>query len=176
VGVYRATKTLPADERFGLTAQLRRAAVSILANIAEGAKRTHRSDYAHFLNIAEASLAELQCLLILCEDLGYMSRVQQELRQESARTAVMLDAFASGGVEGFGNFPNLATISTGLQQFNNSTIQHFNLPQSAGTHLPFAHCLSASILSARRTESGLVERSAVTTAAVSRGKRPARAS
>ncbi|MET0620577.1 MAG: four helix bundle protein [Thermoanaerobaculia bacterium] len=92
VGVYRATKTLPADERFGLTAQLRRAAVSILANIAEGAKRTHRADYVHFLNIAEASLAELQCLLILCEDLGYMSRVQQELRQESARTAVMLDA------------------------------------------------------------------------------------
>jgi four helix bundle protein len=92
VATYRATRGLPADERFGLSAQLRRAAVCVLANIAEGSKREHRPDYAHFLNIAEASLAELQCLLVLCDDLGFMSDAQAELRTEADRTASMLSA------------------------------------------------------------------------------------
>ena len=92
VAVYKATKSFPTDERYGLSSQLRRATVSILANIAEGAKRAHPAEYAQFSNIAEASLAELQCLLILCADLGYLRRSQEELQVECDRIAVMLNA------------------------------------------------------------------------------------
>jgi four helix bundle protein len=68
--VYDLTRKFPPDERDGLTSQLRRAAVSVPTNIAEGAKRTHSRDYARFLNIAEASLAETHYLLLLSSDLG----------------------------------------------------------------------------------------------------------
>ncbi len=70
--IYRATQAVPASERYGITAQLRRAAVSAPTNIAEGAKRSSRKDYAHFLNIAEGSLAETEYLVLLSRDLGYM--------------------------------------------------------------------------------------------------------
>lgn len=59
-------------ERFGVTSQLRRAAVSVAANIVEGAKRRTRPDYAKFVNYAEASMAEVEYLLLLCRDLGYL--------------------------------------------------------------------------------------------------------
>lgn len=71
--VYRLTSTFPQDERFGLVSQLRRAAVSIASNIAEGSKRTHRKDYPRFLNIAEGSAAELAYLIILSRDLGFVA-------------------------------------------------------------------------------------------------------
>ena len=70
--LYPITSTLPASERFGLVSQLRRAAVSVPSNIAEGSKRQGRSDFAHFLNIAEGSLAEAEYLLTLVVDLGYV--------------------------------------------------------------------------------------------------------
>jgi four helix bundle protein len=71
LSVYRLTATLPKGETFGLTSQLRRAAISIAANIAEGFKRRGRADKAHFLNIAQASLEECRYYLILTEDLHY---------------------------------------------------------------------------------------------------------
>lgn len=71
VELYKVTKDFPAEEKFGMTAQVRRAAVSIATNIAEGSKRVNRADYARFLNIAESSAAEVQCELVLSRSLGF---------------------------------------------------------------------------------------------------------
>jgi four helix bundle protein len=73
LGIYRATFPFPAEERFGLVSQLRRAAASVPTNIAEGSKRQGSHDYARFLNIAEGSLAETEYLLVLSRDLGYLA-------------------------------------------------------------------------------------------------------
>jgi len=70
--VYRLTRCFPVDERFGLVSQLRRAAASVPTNLAEGSKRRTSQDYARFLNIAEGSLAEVEYLLMLSRDLGYV--------------------------------------------------------------------------------------------------------
>jgi four helix bundle protein len=71
LGVYRLTAGFPKHELFGLTSQLRRAAVSIAANIAEGFKRRGRGDKVRFLNIAQASLEECRYYLLLVADLRY---------------------------------------------------------------------------------------------------------
>ena len=67
--IYVCTRELPGDERFGLTAQMRRAAVSIPSNIAEGYARQSRIDYLRYLRTARGSLAELQTQLELCREL-----------------------------------------------------------------------------------------------------------
>lgn len=67
--VYEATNSLPRHELYGLTAQIRRAAVSIPSNIAEGYKRRSLGQYRHFLNIAEASSAELETQIIICKEI-----------------------------------------------------------------------------------------------------------
>ncbi len=69
--IYRLTKSFPKEETFGLTAQLRRAAVSIPANIAEGFKKRGQQDKARFMNIAQGSLEECRYYLILANDLKY---------------------------------------------------------------------------------------------------------
>jgi four helix bundle protein len=71
LAIYQLTRKFPADERYGLTSQIRRASSSVPTNIAEGSKRAKANDYARFLNIAEASLAEAEYQLILATDLGY---------------------------------------------------------------------------------------------------------
>lgn len=68
---YRLTAEFPADERFGLSAQFRRAAVSIPANIAEGFRKYSAADKARFFNTAEGSLEECRYYCILTQDLGY---------------------------------------------------------------------------------------------------------
>ena len=92
--VYTATSTgFPPDEKFGLTSQFRRAAVSVPCNIAEGSKRRSRKDYAHFLNIAEASLTELECILMIARDLNYLTpSCAEPLLQEIDGIARMLHA------------------------------------------------------------------------------------
>ena len=70
--IYRITKSFPKEEIYGLTNQIRRAAVSIAANIAEGSKRETTKDLCHFLGIAEASNEEVKCLLLLGRDLELM--------------------------------------------------------------------------------------------------------
>ena len=69
--VYQLSAGFPRDERFGLTAQIRRAAVSVPSNIAEGNARHTTRDYARFITIAAGSTAELQTQLLLAQELGF---------------------------------------------------------------------------------------------------------
>jgi four helix bundle protein len=72
VGVYQVTRSFPQEERYGLTSQLRRAAYSVPANIAEGSARRSQKDYLNFLQIARASLAETQYFVHLATRLSYL--------------------------------------------------------------------------------------------------------
>ncbi len=90
--IYRLTTGFPDDERYGLVSQIRRAAVSIPANIAEGSKRRRNYDYARFLNIAEGSAAEVDYLLILSRDLGLVTaKAAEPIRAELDEIARMLN-------------------------------------------------------------------------------------
>jgi four helix bundle protein len=70
--VYQVTKEFPIDERYGLVVQMRRAAVSIPANIAEGFRRRGIQEKIRFYNVSEGSLEELKYFVILSKDLGYI--------------------------------------------------------------------------------------------------------
>ena len=72
LSIYKNTDSLPVEERFGLTSQLRRAAVSIPTNIAEGCGRGSDGDFARFLWIALGSAAELEYLLLLARELDFL--------------------------------------------------------------------------------------------------------
>ena len=71
--VYRVTRQLPSEERFGLTAQMRRAAVSVTSNIAEGYGRSTRGEYLNHLSIARGSLYELESLCEVCQMLSLLT-------------------------------------------------------------------------------------------------------
>ena len=73
LAAYKFTQGFPKEETYGLRLQMRRAAVSIAANIAEGFRKRGRADKARFINIAEGSLEECRYYLILAGDLGYGS-------------------------------------------------------------------------------------------------------
>ncbi len=74
VDVYNLIRLLPKEETYGLSDQMRRAAISIPSNIAEGNARSSQKDMVHFLYIAQGSRAELETQLELCELIGYISK------------------------------------------------------------------------------------------------------
>ena len=88
--IYAATSTFPPQEQFGLTAQLRRAAVSVPSNIAEGAARGTAKEFAQFLVIARASLSEIETQLIIPKDLGYLSPEKHDELADTADTTFAL--------------------------------------------------------------------------------------
>ena len=70
--IYRLTRGFPDRERYGISAQLRRASVSIVSNIAEGSGRQGDREHVRFLRIARGSVCEIECQLLLSLDLGYL--------------------------------------------------------------------------------------------------------
>ena len=70
--IYRVTNNFPKEELYGIVSQMRRAAISIPCNIAEGYRRGHRKEYIQFLHIAQGSCGELETLLSLSKDLRFL--------------------------------------------------------------------------------------------------------
>lgn len=92
--VYGATENLPADERFGLTSQIRRAVVSVPTNIAEGCGRDSNADFARFMQMALGSASEVEYLLLLLRDLKYLSEENHgQLHEAVVEVKRMLTAF-----------------------------------------------------------------------------------
>jgi four helix bundle protein len=89
--IYKLTRNFPQDELFGLTSQIRRAAVSVPANVAEGFKRKGKADKVRFFNISQGSLEEVRYYLILAQDLGYADTVT--LKTNLDEISRMLDAY-----------------------------------------------------------------------------------
>jgi four helix bundle protein len=94
LAVYSTTRRWPREERFGLTSQLRRSAVSAEANIAEGAAKRGAAEFARFLSIANGSLSEAECLLEIARDLSYFPNEDwlhvDSVRSTASRQAAML--------------------------------------------------------------------------------------
>lgn len=88
VSVYRATANMPKHEQFGLTMQMRRAAVSIASNIVEGCARATQADYLRFLDMAHGSARELEYQVSLAHRLGYLADTpHEELQSKCVETS-----------------------------------------------------------------------------------------
>ena len=97
LSVYHITKNYPEDEKFGLTSQFRRAAVSIEANIAEGYKKLSKPDKLRFFNIAQGSLEECRDYIILSLDLNYITEQEyNELCTLSEYASRMINSYCEG--------------------------------------------------------------------------------
>ena len=96
--VYKLTRRLPREELFGLVSQMRRSAVSVPANIAEGFKRKGKPDKARHMNIAQGSLEELRYYFIVCADVSYLpvdaigDRLDEVARMLDSYTQKILDS------------------------------------------------------------------------------------
>lgn len=94
LNIYKITSLFPADEKFGLISQIRRCAVSIPANIAEGSARGSDADYARFLHIALGSVTELDYHLLLAKDLELIGEKEYTvLETDTAEVGRMLNGF-----------------------------------------------------------------------------------
>ena len=75
--LYALTREFPIEEKYGIVQQMRRAAISVPSNIAEGSARDSNLEFAHFLSIAQGSLAELETQLMISKELGYTSDIEK---------------------------------------------------------------------------------------------------
>lgn len=92
IKIYKSTKDFPNEEKFGLTSQMRRAAISISSNIAEGIGRHSFKDKARYTEIAYSSSLELLNQIILSNDLEFLSdHLYQDIREDVSEIAAMLD-------------------------------------------------------------------------------------
>ena len=92
--IYRASASFPKSETYGLTHQVRSAAVSVAANIAEGCGRSSSAELRRFFEMASGSASELEALLLIATDLGYLSEPSAtELRERVVEVEKMLTAF-----------------------------------------------------------------------------------
>jgi len=80
--IYRITEKYPDSEKFGLISQIRRSAISIPSNIAEGAARTGKKEFTQFLSIAQGSTSELETQLIISNNLGFLKEENMHLLDE----------------------------------------------------------------------------------------------
>lgn len=104
LAIYQATSIFPEREKYGLVSQMRRAAVSVAANIAEGTKRKTVADRLYFHTISDTSLEEVKYYLILSQDLGFIDIAEYEncmdLSQETGKMLQGLsNAIKEGGVK-----------------------------------------------------------------------------
>lgn len=100
--IYELTENFPDREKFGLSAQLRRAAVSVPSNIAEGAARNSRADFANFIRIARGSLAEIETQLLIAQRLNYLGQdlpVSEKVECLFAKLNALLKSLQSSDVE-----------------------------------------------------------------------------
>jgi four helix bundle protein len=118
VAIYERTRAFPKEELYGLTSQLRRAAYSTPANVAEGAARESKRDYLHFLYIARGSLAEAQYFVHLACRLGYLSQANaDELAAQSRRTFGCLRGLIQAVEKESGKLAKFAASITSLVVF-----------------------------------------------------------
>lgn len=101
LAIYRATRSFPKEELYGLVSQIRRAAASIPTNLAEGHKRRGAKDYARFVNLANASLEELKYHLILSKDLEFIDKSSfSAFFEQTDETGKMLNGLYASLING----------------------------------------------------------------------------
>lgn len=115
VAIYERTRTFPREELYGLTSQLRRAAISVPANIAEGSARESKKEYLHFLYIARGSLAESQYFIHLAQRLTYLVESDADrLTAQARQTFACLHGLIRAVEKEAGSFSKLTATITSL--------------------------------------------------------------